>query len=475
MSSNIDTSINVKLINENNENGGEVNEDQVKFMSPGRGSSASTSTVDCDGDGSDLCGMSPSKRKLWCKSKRWIFLLSCLCVILTVALIICFIKYRLKNYQDECCDTVTRLQALKSNNGSDCVEDDKATEEEEFYEYFLGNKSWNSSRLPSHLRPYYYNIDLRINVYEKRFDGTCAIRFKCVKAIPFIVIHSDSNLVLSQTMPTPHIYEIKEDPTSQTIKYQKPVEVKRMTYNAYFAYYVIELERDVFKKNRKYMIVFENYSSNITNGLKGIYYSSYTKNNQNRVIVVSQLQPLDARKVFPSFDEPIMKARFEISIEHHKEFTALSNMEEVSVEPVNSAWTRTRFGITPVMSTYILAFVVHDFKPIHADGPSGLRIRVWTRDDYTNNTKYALDIIPKAYSFFEKYFDIKEVVKKADHFAAPDFNAGAMENWGLVIYRESSLIFDQERSVLEDEYFVMLVICHEVSHSVSHSTISFFY
>ncbi len=182
--------------------------------------------------------------------------------------------------------------------------------------------------------------------------------------------------------------------------------------------------------------------------------------------MVSQLQPLEARKVFPSFDEPIMKARFQISIEHQNEFTALSNMEETAVQVLDRRWTRTTFNVTPLMSTYILAFVVHDFKPITTVGPNNLKIRVWTRDEYANQTKYALDIIPKAYSFFENFFDIREVVRKSDHFAAPDFNAGAMENWGLVVYRESSLIFDPEKSLLEDEYFVLLVICHEISHSV---------
>jgi aminopeptidase N len=76
-----------------------------------------------------------------------------------------------------------------------------------------------------------------------------------------------------------------------------------------------------------------------------------------------------------------------------------------------------------------------------------------------------LDIIPKAYSYFENFFGIKEVVRKSDHIAAPDFNGVAMENWGAIVYRESSLLFDPEKSLLEDEYFVLLVICHEVSHS----------
>jgi aminopeptidase N len=98
-----------------------------------------------------------------------------------------------------------------------------------------------------------------------------------------------------------------------------------------------------------------------------------------------------------------------------------------------------------------------------------------------------MEVIKKSFQFFESYFDIKEVVKKSgnflkfddfelfnltpilikDHFATPDFSGGAMENWGLVLYRESAILFDNEKSLLEDEFFVTLVISHEIAHSVN--------
>lgn len=131
--------------------------------------------------------------------------------------------------------------------------------------------------------------------------------------------------------------------------------------------------------------------------------------------------------MFPSFDEPNLKATFKISIENEKEFTALSNMEELNVTETAPGWTRTDFDVTPLMSTYILAFVVSDFKYASTTGPNGLKIRVWTREDLLNNTEYALNIIPRGFQFFQDYFNISEVVKKSDHFAAPDLNAGAME------------------------------------------------
>lgn len=163
-------------------------------------------------------------------------------------------------------------------------------------------------------------------------------------------------------------------------------------------------------------------------------------------------------------------------------------MEETLITDIDDEWRRTQFNSTPIMSTYILAFVVSDFEHVSTTGPNNLKIRVWTRSEYINNTAYMIENIPKAYQFYQDYFNISEIVTKADHLAAPDFNAGAMENWGLILYRyklfifnycssltlkhfnnifqrESALVYDPKKSLLEDEFFIMLVMCHEVSHS----------
>jgi hypothetical protein len=264
MSSNIDTSINVKLVE---------NADMPDSALPSHRDDVKYSSMD-----------QMLRKKLWCKSKRWIFALTCLCVLLTIALIICFVKYRLRKYSEDCCDSSVAMASSSGNNSgtTECVDD----YDDEFYEYYYGNRTWNSSRLPSHLRPYYYNVDLRINVYEKKFQGNSTIRFTCFKTLPFVVIHSDTNLAFARingSVVMPSIYEIREEGNSLNVKMKRQIDVKRMSYNSFFSYYVIELDKnELFRRQKKYMIVFEKFSSNITNNLKGIYYSTYTKNNQNR-------------------------------------------------------------------------------------------------------------------------------------------------------------------------------------------------
>ncbi len=178
-----------------------------------------------------------------------------------------------------------------------------------------GNSKWNHSRLPVNFKPSLYTLEFRIDVINKEFYGNCTIQFECLKNAPFLVLHLGENIVFSESTPFPMITEI--DSESNVIG---KLDVVNLEMNQFYTYVIIVLaEKDSFKQGSTYLINFENYHSNITNNLKGLYYSTYaTEDGEIRPLVVSQLQPLDARSVFPSFDEPNLKARFAISIQHQK-------------------------------------------------------------------------------------------------------------------------------------------------------------
>ncbi|KAK2153435.1 hypothetical protein LSH36_297g02026 [Paralvinella palmiformis] len=129
-----------------------------------------------------------------------------------------------------------------------------------------------------------------------------------------------------------------------------------------------------------------------------------------------------------------------------------------------SSWITDYFQTTPIMSTYLLAFVIADFRSREKDD-NGFRIRIWAQPDMYDQTSYALEFASKTYRFFADYFGRPEIVPKADHVAVPDFSAGAMENWGLVLYREIALLHDEEVSSISNKYWVSLIQAHEIAHT----------
>ncbi|XP_069481323.1 aminopeptidase N-like isoform X2 [Ambystoma mexicanum] len=187
-----------------------------------------------------------------------------------------------------------------------------------------------------------------------------------------------------------------------------------------------------------------------------------------RIIATTQMQAPHARKAFPCFDEPAMKATFNITLIHKPTFVALSNMPNISTIPksIDSvAWHVTAFAKTPKMSTYLLAFIVSEFESIeHPD--SKVQIRIWARRKAIeeNQGSYALNVTGPILSFYEKYYKTPYPLPKSDQIALPDFSAGAMENWGLVTYRETALLYDSDVSSSGNKERVLIVIAHELAH-----------
>ncbi len=199
--------------------------------------------------------------------------------------------------------------------------------------------------------------------------------------------------------------------------------------------------------------------------LVGFYRSEYQDTEgQTRHLATTQFEATDARRAFPCWDEPAQKAVFDVTLVFDDSLQAVSNTPIVEETVPAPGLRSVRFGETPIMSTYLLAFVVGDIVSVEAPAANGTTVGVWTTRGKENQAAFALDTSVKLLGYFNDYFGIPYPLPKLDHIAIPDFAAGAMENWGCVTYRETALLVDPENSSAGTRQRVAEVVAHEMAH-----------
>ena len=207
------------------------------------------------------------------------------------------------------------------------------------------------------------------------------------------------------------------------------------------------------------------FNGTLNDRLVGFYRSEYVDGEgQTRHLATTQFEPTDARRAFPCWDEPAHKAVFDVTLVFDDSLQAVSNTPAIEESVSTPGLRSVRFAETPVMSTYLLAFVVGDLVSVEAHAANGTRIGVWTTRGKENQAGFALDTSVKLLGYFNDYFGIPYPLPKLDHIAIPDFAAGAMENWGCITYRETALLVDPENSSAGTRQRVAEVVAHEMAH-----------
>jgi aminopeptidase N/puromycin-sensitive aminopeptidase len=202
------------------------------------------------------------------------------------------------------------------------------------------------------------------------------------------------------------------------------------------------------------------YTGILNNELRGFYLSK----TDHRNYAVTQFEPTDARRAFPSFDEPTFKATYDISLVVDAADTGISNSPIESDTPGPDPGKHTlKFSTTPKMSTYLVAFLVGDFK-CSAGEQDGVAIRVCATPDKVALTPYGVQVAKYVMHYLNNYFGIPYPLKKLDLIAIPDFEAGAMENFGAITYRETDLLIDEKTASINAKKLVDIVIAHEMAH-----------
>ncbi|KAG0197201.1 hypothetical protein BGX33_000848, partial [Mortierella sp. NVP41] len=209
------------------------------------------------------------------------------------------------------------------------------------------------------------------------------------------------------------------------------------------------------------------YDGILSDKMAGFYRSSYKDAEGNtKYMGVTQFEATDARRAFPCWDEPAAKATYSISLTVPTELVALSNMP-VASETQEGDKKTVHFEKTPIMSTYLVAWAVGEFEYIETTTTKlekPVTCRVYTLPGLKEQGRFALEITPKILEYFAEIFGIAYPLPKLDHIAIPDFDAGAMENWGLITYRTVALLFDEKTSSAASKEQVASTVAHEIAH-----------
>ncbi|CAG9772964.1 unnamed protein product [Ceutorhynchus assimilis] len=302
-------------------------------------------------------------------------------------------------------------------------------------------------RLPEHIKPHSYQINLIPFIQEGNFTfhGEETILINVSKNSNHITLHSDSLLIDSV-----NVMNINNESVS----------VKDVRMDTKRQFLIIDL--DGFLQANKQYYVYIQFKGVLNNMLEGFYRSSYVENNITRWLAATQFQATDARKAFPCFDEPAFKAKFQINIARMKNMTAISNMPRIdTTDDVKHLpdYVWDHFQESLPMSTYLVAFVVSDFQNISR----GI-FSVWARPSALSQAKFAVEIGPMILKYYEKFFGIDYPLPKIDMVAIPDFSEGAMENWGLITYREAVLLYEKGISSTASKQRIAHVVAHELAH-----------
>jgi aminopeptidase N/puromycin-sensitive aminopeptidase len=298
----------------------------------------------------------------------------------------------------------------------------------------------NSQRLPGTIRPDHYALTLTPDLKAATFSGIESIEIVLAEPTKSITLNAAEIAFQSVTVTASG----KEQ--TATVALDKDKQQATVTFS------------DELPAGKATLSIA--YTGILNNELRGFYLSKTSRRNY----AVTQFESTDARRAFPSFDEPAFKATYDVTLVVDTADTAISNGPILSDTPGPAAGKHTlKFLTTPKMSTYLVAFLVGDFQCTGGES-DGVAIRACSTPDKVALTPYAVDVAKFMLHYYNTYFGISYPLKKLDLIALPDFEAGAMENFGAITYRETDLLLDPKTASVGSKREVALVIAHEMAH-----------
>lgn len=305
-------------------------------------------------------------------------------------------------------------------------------------------------RLFEGFQPQNYKIELNPDCDSMQLTGTVTITGQKVG-------RPSQRITLHQ-----HGLKVTEAAVSRSDKKEtQAIPISRISHHKSFDEVRLHSDSTLLPGNYTITLRFE---GKVQDSMHGIYASSYEHEGKKAKIVSTQFESHHAREAFPCIDEPEAKATFDLTLISPEGETAISNMPAVSQTDKDGKRV-TVFETSPKMSTYLLAFIYGDLHCKEAKTKSGVDVRVWaTRAQAPESLDFGLEVAKRGIEFFDEYYGIPYPLAKCDHVAIPDFSSGAMENWGLITYRERCLLVDPATTSQSGREVVTTVILHELSH-----------
>uniref|UniRef100_A0A669AXZ8 Aminopeptidase n=1 Tax=Oreochromis niloticus TaxID=8128 RepID=A0A669AXZ8_ORENI len=313
---------------------------------------------------------------------------------------------------------------------------------------------WRNFRLPDYVNPVHYDLHLELNLEDDTYTGTVDIQLEVTKPTRHLWLHIRETFV--STLPRLKVLSSQGG--------QREVAVKSCFEYKAQQYVVVEAteELPVSDTGEVYILSLD-FQGWLNGSLVGFYRVTYMENGITKKIAATDHEPTDARKSFPCFDEPNKKATYTISITRDANYKVLSNMPaEVSQHVCNKI--KTTFQKSVPMSTYLVCFAVHQFDYVERTSARGIPLKIWAQPSQISTALYAANVTKVIFDYFEEYFNMTYSISKLDEIAIPDFGTGAMENWGLITYRETNLLYDENQSSSYNKQRVASVIAHELVH-----------
>ncbi|OTF72637.1 hypothetical protein BLA29_000862, partial [Euroglyphus maynei] len=378
-----------------------------------------------------------------------------------------------EQYPDAGAGQGARMEAIETvRKNIQWIKDNRENVSKILNDYSPMENPWMQWRLDESVRPKHYDVNLTVLVDEEKFSGSVRIQVEIQRPIRHLILHSkDLNITLSAvyTEQQPRVeVSIPFSNNNNNDTESSSLSDTKTTHFAYRPnqYWVIPLQGIIVPET---YIVELQFDGKLSKELSGLYLSQYKRSDTRETVklATTQFEAGYARKAFPCFDEPQFKSTFALQIEHGSNYSAISNMPISYVQQSlnDKDMKMTIFERSVKMSTYLVAIVVSDFVSKSSPLLSNFSVYTFDRNINLDKTDYALRIGPQALEFYsEKYFEIDFPLPKMDMISIPDFQMGAMENWGLITYRDVYVLYDPKETSTLSKTKICKLICHELAH-----------